>query len=188
MCSDIKLQHNTYIWKCFAHHLRFRLVPFQCWNSLDYLKWMSNEKHFEISKIAGCLEKQERINLPTQPKMYAFKMINGLYLYTAFLVNLTTQSALTLHVTFAHTLIQHTAHYTVLFFVLIIHTHSYTTGRIGWQHVVQCLVQGHFDMWAGEAWSRTTDLPTGRRLLFLLRKPQLQPPKWLQVNNVHGLV
>jgi len=39
-----------------------------------------------------------------------------------------------------------TARYTVLFFVIIIHTHSYTNGRIDRQHGVQCLAQGHFDI------------------------------------------
>jgi len=65
----------------------------------------------------------------------------------------------------------HWARYTVLF-VLIIHTH-------GRQRRVQCLAQGHFNMWTAR--SQTTDLPLGRRLPFLLSysRPSTGSVAWL---------
>ena len=107
-------------------------------------------------------------------------MVNGLYLYSTFLVFLTTQSAFTLHVTFTHihTLMTGatTQGATLLIRRKITVTHSHTQlvhplGAI-W---VKYLGQGHIDMWTGGARNQTANLSIGGQLLYLLSHSPLSP-------------
>ena len=101
-------------------------------------------------------------------------MVNGLHLYSAFLVFSTTQSALHYKRAFTHS---HTFTHWWRWLSYKLPTahqeanHSYTfthrwrshRGQIG----VKYLAQGHIDMELGGAGNRTADPPTGGRLLYL---------------------
>jgi len=65
----------------------------------------------EIESFDYCMSVQALIQRPVCVHACDLALleakINGMYLYSTFLVNLTTQSAFTLHVTFIYSLTQH---------------------------------------------------------------------------------
>ena len=106
-------------------------------------------------------------------------MVNGLYLYSAFLVIATTQSAFTLQyliypVTHIHTLMAvlattQGANLLISFGDLTIRTiHTPLIQQQREQFGVKCLAQGHVDTWTGGARNQTTNLPISGQPLPLL--------------------